>query len=106
MRALDPRLLRRARPARLLLGVDSAIGIAASVLLLFQASLLARVVARAFDGDSLHAVSTALVLLLLVFAGRAALAWGFEVAGRRAASSVLSDLRLDLVEQRLRRPSA
>jgi ATP-binding cassette, subfamily C, bacterial CydD len=106
VRALDPRLLRRARPARVLLGVDSAIGIAAAVLLLFQASLFARVVARAFDGGSLHAVSTALVLLLLVFAGRAVLAWGFEVAGRRAASSVLSGLRLDLVEQRLRRPSA
>ena len=56
MRALDPRLLRRARPARVLLGVDAAIGIVAAVLLLFQASLLARVVARAFDGASLGAV--------------------------------------------------
>ena len=46
------------------------------------------------------------MLLLLVFAGRAVLAWGFEVAGRRAASSVLSGLRLELVEQRLRRPTA
>jgi ATP-binding cassette, subfamily C, bacterial CydD len=106
MRALDPRLLRRARPARVLLGVDAAIGIAAAVLLLFQASLLARVVARAFDGASLNAVSTALLLLLLVFAGRAVLAWGFEIAGRRAASSVLSGLRLELVEQRLRQPTA
>jgi ATP-binding cassette, subfamily C, bacterial CydD len=106
MRALDPRLLRRARPARVLLGVDAAIGIVAAVLLLFQASLLARVVARAFDGASLHAVSTALLLLLLVFAGRAVLAWAFEVAGRRAASSVLSGLRLELVEQRLRQPTS
>ena len=30
----------------------------------------------------------------LVFAARAALAWGFEVAGRRAAAGVLSELRL------------
>src|SRR4051794_40322071 len=106
MRALDPRLLRRARPARVLLAVDAAIGIGAAVLLLFQASLLARVVARSFDGASLHAVSTPLLLLLVVFAGRAVLAWGFEVAGRRAASSVLSGLRLELVEQRLRQPAA
>src|SRR5206468_108800 len=35
--------------------------------------------------------------------GRAALAWGFEVAGRRAASTVLSELRFDLVRQRLRK---
>jgi thiol reductant ABC exporter CydD subunit len=39
----------------------------------------------------------------VVFAARAVLAWGFEVAGRRAASDVLSELRLELVEQRLRR---
>jgi thiol reductant ABC exporter CydD subunit len=102
MRALDPRLLRRARPARVLLGVDSAIGIAAALLILLQATLLARIVASAFGGATLDTVSTDLALLLVVFAGRAVLAWGFEVAGRRAATSVLSELRLDLVEQRLR----
>jgi ATP-binding cassette, subfamily C, bacterial CydD len=102
MRALDPRLLRRARPARVLLGVDAGIGIAAALLILLQATLLARIVAAAFGGAALEAVSTDLALLLVVFAGRAVLAWGFEVAGRRAASSVLSELRLDLVEQRLR----
>ena len=38
---------------------------------------------------------------------RAATAWGFEVAGRRAATDVLSRLRLDLVGRRLRdRPAA
>ena len=102
MRALDPRLLRRARPARVLLGIDVGLGLAAALLLLLQATLLARVVARSFDGASLGSVSGALAFLLLVFAGRAALAWGFEVAGRHAASRVLSGLRLDLVEQRLR----
>jgi thiol reductant ABC exporter CydD subunit len=102
VRTLDPRLLRRARPARVLLGVDAAIGVAAAVLLLFQATLLSHVVARSFEGASLGAVSTSLVLLVVVFTARAALAWGFEVAGRRAASSVLSDFRLELVEQRLR----
>jgi ATP-binding cassette, subfamily C, bacterial CydD len=101
VRALDPRLLRRARPVRVLLGVDSAIGIAAALLILLQATLLARTVAAAFGGATLEAVSTDLVLLLVVFGGRAVLAWGFEVAGRRAAASVLSELRLDLVEQRL-----
>jgi ATP-binding cassette, subfamily C, bacterial CydD len=106
MRALDPRLLGRASAARMLLGVDAAIGIASAVLLLLQATLLARVVTRAFDGASLDAVSTGLLLLLVVFAARGVLAWGFEVAGRRAASDVLSELRLELVEQRLRRQPA
>ena len=102
MRGIDPRLLARARPARLLIRIDAAIGVAMALLVLAQAALLAHVVARAFDGASLADVSTPLVLLAAVVAARAALGWSFEVAGRRAAAGVLSQLRLDLVEQRLR----
>ncbi|HET7554737.1 MAG TPA: thiol reductant ABC exporter subunit CydD [Gaiellaceae bacterium] len=102
MRALDPRLLRSARPVRRLLGVDVALGLASGLLVLVQATLLARIVARAFAGASLHAVSRDLVLLALAFAARGILSWGFELAGRRAAASVLSELRLAVVERRLR----
>lgn len=102
MRALDPRLLERARPVRVLLGIDIAIGLATALLVLLQATLFARIVARAFHGASLRDVSADIVLLALVFALRGALAWGFEAAGRRAASAVLSELRLALVEHRLR----
>jgi thiol reductant ABC exporter CydD subunit len=106
LRALDPRLVRRARPVRVLLGVDTGLGIATAFLILVQAMLFARVVARAFDGASLGAVATDLALLALAFAARGALAWAFEVAGARAASAVLSDFRLELVERRLRRQPA
>jgi thiol reductant ABC exporter CydD subunit len=102
MRALDQRLLRRARPVRRLLALDVVLGLVAGVLVLLQATLLARVVARAFTGASLRDVARDLVLLALAFAGRGLLAWGFELAGRRAASSVLSELRLALVQRRLR----
>src|SRR5512135_1905925 len=102
MRALDPRLVRRARPVRRLLAADALLGTGAAALTIVQAALLAWVVARAFHGASLGDVATGLVLLALAFAGRAALGWGFEIAGRRAATSVLSGLRLALVEQRLR----
>jgi ATP-binding cassette, subfamily C, bacterial CydD len=102
VRAFDPRLLRRARAARFLLGIDSALGIGTALLVLLQATLIARIVARAFAGASLDAVSLDLVLLALSFAGRGALAWGFETAGRRAAWTVLSELRLALAEKRLR----
>ena len=102
MRALDPRLVRRAKPVRVLLGADVAIGVATTALILAQASLLAWIVAHAFHGGSLSDVVPELVALVCVFAGRAVLAWGFEVAGRRAAATVLSDLRLTLAEQRLR----
>jgi ATP-binding cassette subfamily C protein CydD len=102
MRVLDQRLVRRARPVRHLLAVDAGLGVGSAVLVLFQATLLARIVARAFSGAPLHAVSAELVLLAATFAARGALAWGFEVAGRRAASAVLSELRLAVLERRLR----
>ena len=102
MPLLDQRLLRRARAARILLAADVAVGLATAVLVLFQATLLARVIARSFDGATLEDVSRDLVLLLLVFSARGVLAWAFELAGRRGAIGVLSQLRLELVERRLR----
>jgi ATP-binding cassette, subfamily C, bacterial CydD len=102
VRALDQRLVRRARPVRRLLCLDACLGAFSAVLVLVQATLLARIVARAFDGASPRQVSLELVLLGLTFAGRGVLAWLFELAGRHAASTVLSDFRLALVERRLR----
>jgi ATP-binding cassette, subfamily C, bacterial CydD len=102
VRPLDRRLLVRARSVRALLGVDVAIGIASSLAILAQATLLARVVVRAFAGASLAEVSGEVVALVLVSAARGILAWGFEVAGRRGAARVLSELRLALLERRLR----
>src|SRR6266540_2317459 len=101
MRMLDPRLVRRARSVRLLLAVDAAIGIASAIVVLLQATLLALVVSRAFHGAGPRDLSAYLGLLALAFVGRGVLAWSFEVAGRRAASEVLSELRLTLVERRL-----
>ena len=107
MGPLDPRLVHRARAVRVMLAVDAALGVVAALLVLAQAVLLARVAARGFAGTSLRALLTPLVLLVVVAACRGAAAWGFEVAGRRAAASALSDLRLDVVERRLRdRPAA
>ena len=91
----------------MLLGADAALGVVAALLVLVQAALLAHVAARAFGGASLASLGLPLVLLAAAAAGRASAAWGFEVAGRRAATTVLSELRLDLVERRLRdRPAA
>jgi ATP-binding cassette, subfamily C, bacterial CydD len=102
MSPLDKRLLRRARAARRLLAADVGLGLGTALIVLVQASLIADVVTRAFDGAPLREVGGKLVLLGLAFGARGVLAWGFEVAGRRAASSVLSELRLALVERRLR----
>jgi ATP-binding cassette, subfamily C, bacterial CydD len=107
VRALDRRLLHRARAARTLLLVDVAFGVLAAGIVLVQATLLSRIVARSFHGASLEDVSGELLLLSLAFAARGLVAWGFEVTGRRAAATTLSQLRLSLVERRLRdEPSA
>jgi ATP-binding cassette, subfamily C, bacterial CydD len=86
-----------------LLVVDAVLAVAMALLVLAQAVLLARVAARSFEGASLGDVMWPLVAFALVVIARAGAAWGFEVAGRRAASGVISQLRLELVEARLRR---
>ena len=101
MRLLDPRLLRRARAVRVMLVGDAALGAAAALLVLTQAVLIAHVAARAFGGAALADLALPLALLVVVAAGRAAAAWGFEVVGRRAATDVLSLLRLEVVGRRL-----
>jgi ATP-binding cassette, subfamily C, bacterial CydD len=85
-----------------MLAVDVALGVVAALLVLAQAVLIAYVAARAFEGAGLVEVRGALIVLVAVVAGRAAAAWGFEAVGRRAAADVLSRLRLELVERRLR----
>ena len=67
VRILDQRLVRRARPVRRLLVLDTAVGIASAALVLLQAVLIARIVAQAFAGASLAAVSSDLALLAVTF---------------------------------------
>ena len=104
MAALDRRLIERARPVRALLAFDVALGLCAALLVLVQAVALARVAARGFEGASLNGVAVPLAVLVVAGLARGAASWGFEVAGRRAAHSVLSGLRLDLARRRLRCP--
>jgi thiol reductant ABC exporter CydD subunit len=102
VRALDPRLLRRTKSVRPLLVVDCALGIGTALAVLLGATMLARIAARAFHGTPLRELWPEFALLVLAFVLRGAFAWAMEVAGRRAAWSVLSELRLALVERRLR----
>ena len=102
MRALDPRLLSRTRSARPLLAIDTVLGVGGALAVLLQATVLARIVARAFDGAPPDRLWREVALLVVAFALRGAFTWGMETAGRRAAWSVLSELRLALVRKRLR----
>ena len=99
MRPLDPRLLRRVRPARVALAVDVLFGFLATIALLIQATLFASIVARAFQHRTTD--PRAIVAFGAVVIARALLASGFEATGRRAAALVTSELRMALVERRL-----
>jgi ATP-binding cassette, subfamily C, bacterial CydD len=99
---IDSRLVRRAAAVRVMLAADAALGVVASLLVLAQAVLIASVAARGFEGATLDEVKVPLVLLVAVVTARAATAWAFETVGVRAATDVLSSLRLELVERRLR----
>ena len=99
MRPLDPRLLRRVRPARVALAVDVLFGFLATIALLIQATLFASIVARAFQ----HRPTDPRVVIAFgaVVIARALFASGFEATGRRAATLVTSELRMALMERRL-----
>jgi thiol reductant ABC exporter CydD subunit len=99
---VDPRLSRRTRAVRALLAADVAIGLVTAGLVLGQAVLIAHVAARSFAGGALGSLAVPIAALVAVVLARATAAWAFEVVGRDAASRVLSQLRLDLVEARLR----
>ena len=102
MRALDPRLVSRTRSVRPLLIVDCVLGIGTALAVLLGATTLARITARAFQGTPISQLWPEIALLVIAFLVRGAFAWAMEVAGRRAAWSVLSELRLALVAQRVK----
>ena len=99
MRPLDPRLLARTRGARIALATDVIAGFLATLLILAQATLFARIVVAAFDGRPFR--SRTLVLFALVVVARALLSGVFETTGRLAAIRVMSDLRMRFVGARL-----
>jgi thiol reductant ABC exporter CydD subunit len=101
VRALDPRLLGRTTPARRLLTIDIALGLASAITVVLQAVLLARIVAQGFDGAAPGSLWPDLVLLAATFAVRGGLGAGMSVAGHRAAWSVLAELRLAVMAKRL-----
>ena len=101
MKPLDPRLLRYSAAARGYLAVTVALGLAATGLILFQASLLAHVLAAAATGTGVAVLGGTLGLLAAVLAARAAASYGGEVTALRAAAAVKSQLRRRLIDHTL-----
>ena len=98
-RAVDPRLLREARGARVALSVAVVLGLLTTALVLAQAALLARLLARALlsqDGG-LDRLGPELLALTGVVGLRALTAWAQAVVAVRCSADVKSVLRARLV---------
>ena len=98
-RALDPRLLREARGARVALTAAVVLGLVTTALVLAQAALLARLLARALlaqDGG-LDRLGPELLALTGVVGLRALTAWAQAVVAVRCSADVKSVLRARLV---------
>ena len=102
LRPFDRRLLGRVAVARRTLAVCVAAGLGAALLLLVQMTLLAAVIAGAAQGRLGQVPAAVVVALVAIVAARAGLAQAVEVSGRRTATRVMSALRAELVERRLR----
>jgi thiol reductant ABC exporter CydD subunit len=95
MAPLDPRLVRRSRGVRRLLGTSVLLGVGTAATVVAVAHVVADVVARRFDADAIG------LLPLAVLGGlglRAAIAWAHTAVAARAAASVKAELRHELVD--------
>ncbi|MEI2703135.1 MAG: thiol reductant ABC exporter subunit CydD [Baekduia sp.] len=105
MKPVDPQLLRASRPARLHLIATGLLAVCAAGVIVAQAALLARVIARGAAGAGLGELTGTIVLLAVVLVARAAIDGSFDALGRFGAARVMSDLRGKLAAHVLvRRP--
>jgi len=106
MKPVDPRLLRKARPVRILLGALTTLGVLDALLLIAQATLLADLVSRLVtDSHASAPAATAVTWLLTASAGRAAISWARESFAVRTSTAVKTALRGDLLRHLARGPA-
>jgi ATP-binding cassette subfamily C protein CydCD len=94
MKPLDPRLLRFARSTRGFIALAIVLGVVTAVLVIAQARLLSDAIVKVTAGGaSWEQVRTGVLLVGLIFAARALVAWLSEVAAVRASARAKSELR-------------
>ena len=101
---IDPRLVRRASATRWFLVALVVVGAVGALLTIAQAWILSRSIGGVFATGDAGPALRFLVPLAAVFAGKAVLAWLNQWLAQRAAASVKSQLRVDIMRARLERP--
>ncbi len=99
-RETQRRLIRSSGSARAHIFLTVGLGLAATVLIIAQATLLGIVIAGVFiDGQSLGDVADLLIWLAIIALMRGVVSIGFESSGRFGAARVMSELRRRLAER-------
>ncbi|MFC0628430.1 thiol reductant ABC exporter subunit CydD [Kribbella deserti] len=101
MKPLDPRLLRRARAARVFLLASVLIGVTTGGLIIAQAVLLARAITTVVVSGTTAGVERLAWLLAATILARAVLVWLQEVVAQRSSAAVKSALRGQLLAHAL-----
>lgn len=95
MKPLDPRLVRRSRTVRSYLALGVVLGLLTALVVVTQAFLIADAVARLFDGRPALAAAVAVGLCL---GARAGLEWWHSTVSARAAVTLKSELRKEVLD--------
>jgi ATP-binding cassette subfamily C protein CydCD len=94
MKPLDPRLLRYARSTRGFIVLAVVLGVLTAILVIAQARLLSDAIVKVTaGGEGWDQVRTGVIMVAVVFAARAAIAWLAEVAAVRASARAKAELR-------------
>lgn len=100
---MDRRLLGESRLAHFAFAVSILLSLAGGLLIIWQASLLSRIINRAFlDGAARNELGRLFLLLLLAIGLRALNQAGVRVAAARVATPIKEDLRRRVVERLLK----
>ena len=95
---LDKKLLEEAKTSKILLFITIGVGLVISVLVVLQASYLARIVSGVFlKGQDLNSVWPFLSTLLLIIIIKAFLVWLEEIMASLAAAQIKKSLRQRLL---------
>ena len=100
MRPIDPRLFRFSKSSRGFTFASVFIAVLGACLTITQSALLAYLIVKVFQENKLITdLRNLVVILALIFIGKALLAYLNELIAARASSKIRRELRLQLVER-------
>ncbi|GER88075.1 thiol reductant ABC exporter subunit CydD [Dictyobacter vulcani] len=100
---INKRLLQYVKTMRIYVVIVGALSFLTAMFIIFQSHYIAAIINAVFlQKQALAQVTTALIILLCLLLGRAAVIWGNDIATNFVAGTVKSELRLRLFRQLLK----